>query len=113
MDDKYFFGNGPKAFVYDIGNFSHNDFITAYYEYGLLGFITFTIVIITILRLPFPKRLNVNLDLQVAYLSVFLILNLFSFWLFPHIWILYGALLGYCALVSKSIGRMAPMTTVH
>lgn len=103
MDGHYLFGHGIKSFVYNIGNFSHNDFITAVYEYGVLGLITFITVVFAFLRLPFPKRFGRNLDLQAAYYSIFLLLNLFSFWLYPHIWILQGTLLGIT--YSKNIYR--------
>lgn len=94
FDDQFIYGNGPKSFVYDIGNFSHNDFITSYYEYGMLGFVTFTLLIFSLVWLPSNSRFGRNLDIQIAYFSVLLILNLFSFWLFPHIWVLQGVLIG-------------------
>lgn len=94
FDGQYLFGNGVKSFVFDIGNFSHNDFITAFYEYGILGLISFTLIVISLLRLPSPKRLAKQIDLQFLYFSLFILLNLFSFWLYPHLWILQGALLG-------------------
>ena len=108
FDDQFLFGNGPKSFVYDIGNFSHNDFITSYYEYGVFGIITFTLLIFSLLRLHFNSRFGSNLDLQIAYFSVILILNLFSFWLFPHIWILQGVLIGiFYANSTKSSIQLA------
>ena len=93
-DSQFLFGNGPKSFVTNIGNFSHNDFITAYYEYGLFGFVFFTLLMGRLIRLPFPNRFGSNIDLQISYFSIFLVLNLFSFWLFPHIWVLQGFLIG-------------------
>ena len=108
FDDQFLFGNGPKSFAYDIGNFSHNDFITSYYEYGILGFVTFTLLIFSLVWLPSDNRFGRNLDLQIAYLSVLLILNLFSFWLFPHIWVLQGVLIGiYYTKISMVTDQLA------
>ena len=95
FDQKYLFGYGPKSFLNDLGKFSHNDFITAYYEYGLFGLFSFALVWLTLSYFPSGVKGDNVFIKQLAYLiSTFFILNLFSFWLYPHLWAVYGVMLG-------------------
>ena len=95
FDQKYLFGYGPKSFLNDLGKFSHNDFITAYYEYGLFGLFSFALLWLTLSYFPSGFKVDKLFIMQLAYLiSTFFILNLFSFWLYPHLWAVYGVMLG-------------------
>lgn len=95
FDQNYLFGYGPKSFLNDIGKFSHNDFITAFYEYGFFGLVSFILLWLTLAIFPSGLKTNNLFFKQSAYLlSTFFILNLFSFWLYPHLWAVFGVMLG-------------------
>ena len=79
--DKWF-GHGVKSVVNQVGNFAHNDWLTAFYELGILGIVTFAFI-------NFWVYFSV-LRLRLFFIvPSFLMTFLFSIFVQPVIWLFW------------------------
>jgi hypothetical protein len=74
------FGNGVKSAVYLLGNFAHNDWLTAIYELGVFGFGVFALINLWVYV--------ALLKFKISYIVPSLLLTfLFSIFAQPVLWI--------------------------